>query len=332
MLEMINRILLYNSGGGIGDAIQILPLVNTLKKEFKNAEFFYLCSHHNHFTSTLKDLNCLIDTLDLKIKYFGFRWWHLFIARNRIKKYQIKKFDIVIDLQTKIRNTLILKMIPHEKFISQCFNFKLSKPSINLKKSQNINNNILSAINMMLDKSYKIIDLNINNIDDKFDSEAQKLLPNNNYVGFSITQGNVYRKKEWPIKNIIDICKKIKIKNKTPVFFIEKKNKELKSKISQLIPNSLFPEHETEISSPALVTCLGKRLDFAISIDNGVMHMLSLAKIPMIVLFGPTKSEKFAPSYKNLIILDSKKIKMTSDISSITVEDVLQAAKQHLNF
>ena len=32
---MINRVLLYNSGGGIGDALQILPLVYSLKKEFK---------------------------------------------------------------------------------------------------------------------------------------------------------------------------------------------------------------------------------------------------------------------------------------------------------
>ena len=31
---MINRLLFYNSGGGIVDAIQILPLINTLKKEF----------------------------------------------------------------------------------------------------------------------------------------------------------------------------------------------------------------------------------------------------------------------------------------------------------
>ena len=33
---MINKVLLYNSGGGVGDAIQILPLINTLKNEFKN--------------------------------------------------------------------------------------------------------------------------------------------------------------------------------------------------------------------------------------------------------------------------------------------------------
>ena len=42
---MINRVLLYNSGGGVGDALQILPLINTLKNEFKNAIFFLsLCS------------------------------------------------------------------------------------------------------------------------------------------------------------------------------------------------------------------------------------------------------------------------------------------------
>ena len=33
---MINRVLLYNSGGGIGDAIQMLPLLNTLRNELKN--------------------------------------------------------------------------------------------------------------------------------------------------------------------------------------------------------------------------------------------------------------------------------------------------------
>ena len=95
---------------------------------------------------------------------------------------------------------------------------------------------------------------------------------------------------------------------------------------------ALFPEHETSISSPALVTCLGKRLDFAISIDNGVMHMLSLAKVPMITLFGPTDSTKFAPDYENSIILDSKKLYKTNNISAITVEDVLKAAKQFANF
>ena len=329
---MINRVLFYNSGGGIGDALQILPLINTLKNEFKNANFFYLCAHENHFNLSLKDLNCYINTLNLDIKYFGFRWWHSLILKEKIKKYNIEKFDLVIDLQSKIRNSLILKMIPHKYFLSSCYNFKFSKPSLSIKKMNKINDNMLQAVNSILSTNCKLIDYDINKIENKFDTESKKLLPKDNYIGFSITQGNVYRKKEWPLKNIVNLCNILKQSNKTPVFFIEKKNMELKNKIQKLIPYSLFPEHESNLSSPALVICLGKRLDFVITIDNGVMHMLSLSKVPMISLFGPTDSEKFAPEYEKSIALDSKKIHNTKNISAITVEDVLQTAKRYLNF
>jgi len=299
---MINRVLFYNSGGGIGDAIQILPLINSLKKEFKNANFYYLCAHENHFNSSLKDLNSHIETLDLDIKYFGFRWWHLLTIRNKLTKKNIRKFDLIVDLQSKIRNSLVLKFIPHDFFVSLCFNFLLSKPKINISKDVKINKTILNAINKILKINCVLQEYNLDKINDKYVKEAKRLLPKKNYVGFSITQGNVYRKKEWPINNIISLCNKLREKNKIPVFFIEKKNNELKNTISKLIPDAIFPEHESNLSSPVLVTCLGKRLDFAISIDNGIMHMLSLGKIPMIVLFGPTRSEKFAPDYKDVIV------------------------------
>ena len=325
---MINKVLLYNSGGGIGDALQILPLINSLKSQFKNANFYYLCSHENHFNHTLKDLNSPIDTIDLDVKYFGFRWWHLLITRKEIKKKGIKKFDLIIDLQTKIRNSLILKMIPHDIFISSCFNFYLSKPKVNIKKNIKINRTILEAVNEVLGTKCTLQDYDLNKINRKYAEESKRLLPKNNYVGFSITQGNIYRKKEWPINSVIILCNQLKEKNKTPVFFIEKTNYKLKNEIKKLIPDAIIPEHESNLSSPALFTFLGKRFDFAISIDNGVMHMLSLAKIPMIVLFGPTNSEKFAPDYKNLVVLDSKKIYNSKNISDITVEDVVQASKQ----
>ena len=35
--------------------------------------------------------------------------------------------------------------------------------------------------------------------------------------------------------------------------------------------------------------------------------MISLAKIPMVILFGPTNSEKFAPKNKFTKVLDAKK-------------------------
>ena len=62
------------------------------------------------------------------------------------------------------------------------------------------------------------------------------------------------------------------------------------------------------------------------------MHMLSLSKVPIISLFGPTDSEKFAPEYENSLVLDSKRLYNSKDVSSITVEDVLKAAMQFVNF
>ena len=52
------------------------------------------------------------------------------------------------------------------------------------------------------------------------------------------------------------------------------------------------------------------------------MHMMALSGVPMIVLFGPTSAEKFAPKNKYTKIIDSKKIYLTKNIDSIRVDDV----------
>ena len=42
---------------------------------------------------------------------------------------------------------------------------------------------------------YGQIDFNLNALGQSYTKEAEKLLPNNNYIGFSLTQGNKYRRK-----------------------------------------------------------------------------------------------------------------------------------------
>ena len=96
--------------------------------------------------------------------------------------------------------------------------------------------------------------------------------------------------------------------------------------IKQKVKNAYFPEHlaSQSLKNPLLTIAIGKKLNSAISIDNGVMHMMGLANIPMIVLFGPTKPEKFAPNQKNITVLDSKKLYGSSDISKIKIKDLLK--------
>ncbi len=321
---MLKKILIYNSGGGLGDAIQLFPLILSLKNHFKSGHFYYLGAHENHFLNKLKDFNVNIKTLDLGLKYFGFRWWHLFKAKSRFFELNLEKFDLIIDLQSKLRNTLILKRIPSVNFYSSTFNYNFCSLKKDYLSNNNISQKTILNLEKLLDVNIKKVDFSLDNLNQIYINEAKKLLPGNNYIGFSITQGNEYRKKSWPLENFIILAKKIEEMNKIPVFFVEKKNIEIINQIKLKVPNSLFPEHNSDLVCPALVTALSSRLEKGISIDNGVMHMMSLAKVPMIVLFGPTNSEKFAPGHENVVILDSNKLYKTSDITKIKVEDLLK--------
>jgi len=321
---MLKKILIYNSGGGLGDAIQLFPLILSLKNHFKSGHFYYLGAHENHFLNKLKDFNVNIKTLDLGLKYFGFRWWHLFKAKSRFFKLNLEKFDLIIDLQSKLRNTLILKRIPSVNFYSSTFNYNFCSLKKDYLSNNNISQKTILNLEKLLDVNIKKVDFSLDNLNQIYINEAKKLLPGSNYIGFSITQGNEYRKKSWPLENFIILAKKIVEMNKIPVFFVEKENIEIINQIKLKVPNSLFPEHNSDLVCPALVTALSSRLKKGISIDNGVMHMMSLAKVPMIVLFGPTNSEKFAPSHENTVILDSNKLYKTSDISKIQVEDLFK--------
>ena len=314
----MKKILIYNSGGGLGDSIQLFPLLISLKGHFKKAKFYYLGAHTNHFNGRLKEYNISLETLDLGLKYFGFRWWHLLVANKRAVNQTFGKFDLIIDLQSKFRNSFILKRIPHELFYSRSLNGFFSTKKIQSNSSDHLEN-----LSLFIEEDIIQLDFKVNKLPKEILKEAKKLLPNSNYVGFSLTQGNEYRKKSWSIYKFTALANKILSKNKIPVFFIEKDKIDLIEKIKNQVPSAIFPELKSNLSCPALVTALASRLNMAVSIDNGIMHMMSLANIPMVVLFGPTNSKKFAPKNKFTQVLDSKIIHKTKDINSIEVDEVL---------
>ena len=153
----MNKILLYNSGGGLGDCIQLFDLITSLKIKFKNSEIYYLGAHENHFQKSLKEYNIDIPTFNIDLKYFGFRWKHLLLTKNKLKKISVSKFDLVIDLQSKIRNTLILKQIPSKHFYSPTMDYFFSSDK---NKYLNTKNNI----NLILDNVGKLINEEIKKI------------------------------------------------------------------------------------------------------------------------------------------------------------------------
>ena len=316
------NILIYNSGGGLGDSIQLFNIINSLNHKFKNVKIFYLSAHNNHFEGKLKEYRLNINDYNLNLKYFGFRWKHFFQVKYKLKNNLKINFDLIIDLQSKLRNTIILRRLNYKLFYSSTLNyFFCNKKKLFINTKNNLDQ-ILINLEKILETEIPLIKYNINEIESKYHDEAARLLPKNNYIGFSITQGNQYRKKTWPIEKFINVANNLK--HQVPVFFIEKNKIELIDEISSSVKTAIFPELNSSLSCPALISLMAKRLQKVITIDNGIMHMMALANVPMIALFGPTNSKKFAPQIDDIKVLDSKEKYNSEDISKITEEDVLK--------
>ena len=78
--------------------------------------------------------------------------------------------------------------------------------------------NLENFLNIKIER----IKFNIRQLPAQYIEESKRLLPENGYIGFSVTQGNEYRKKSWPLNMFISLAKKVQSKNKKPVFFIDK--------------------------------------------------------------------------------------------------------------
>ena len=153
---MCKNILIYNSGGGLGDSIQVIPVIESINKTFVNSKILYLGAHGNHFDKKLKDYKIRVETLDLNLNYFGFRWWHLLFTKSKFKKLNLDKFDLIIDLQSKLRNTLILKRIPHKNFYSSTFSFIFCTQKKNYVTSKNQAESTLKNLEILLQKKNSI--------------------------------------------------------------------------------------------------------------------------------------------------------------------------------
>tara|TARA_B100000427_G_C15513452_1_gene597183 strand:- start:1590 stop:2582 length:993 start_codon:yes stop_codon:yes gene_type:complete len=321
--KKINNILFINTGGGIGDALSCLPTINYINKYFSPERFYYYSTDLQNFwfeekLSEFKPSNLI--TVKNFPEHFGFRYYHKKNARGLIGNFDFNKFDLIIDNQTRLKNTLIYKKIPHKNYITPCLNFLMSKPIKLVKKSKVFATRIIDYLNKVKGindlPNYKI------NIPENFLKEAKKLINyNKKYIGFSITAGHQTRKKEIRIDEIMKVANYFS-KEYVPTFFIEEKYVDLKKTIKKNVKNSYFPEENVGYiyKKPMMVTALGSLTKFNITIDNGISHMLSFSNNKNYIFYN-NSSTKFMPLNNNSFIFDCS-FKNTT-IDKISKEEII---------
>ena len=321
MDNKLKNILFINTGGGIGDTLAALPTINYINDLYNPENIFYYSTLENFWFE-----NKLIEykpknLIEVKTfpNHFGFIKKHLFSSKNLIKNFKFNKFDLIIDNQTRLLNSIIYKRIPHKYYITPCINYFMSKPFTLLKKRKQFAVRLVDYLNKIngVNKKpiYKI------SIPEKFVNEAIRLIPDDKYIGFSITAGNPYRIKSFDVDEIIKVANYFSIKF-TPTFFIEKKYQKLINYLKSNIKNCYIPEEKAliELQKPMLVTALGARTSFNISIDNGISHMLSFSQNKNFLFFNKY-SEKWKPENNHSYIYDCRKNNITID--KITSKEII---------
>lgn len=329
MLKNIKNILFISTGGGIGDALNCIPIFNYLNRNLNPEKIFYYSTDLENFwfenkLFEYKPKNLII--IKSFPQHFGTKFNQIFLSKDLVKFFGLKYFDLIIDNQTVLKNTIIYKKIPHKYYVSPCLKYFFSKPYLTFKKIKNINLRIVNYLNKLLNKNDN---LNYNvNIPDLFNEEAKRIMKNKKkYIGFSITQGHPSRNKEIKLNEIIKLANQYSDKF-IPTFFIEKKFINLKSILKKEVKNSFFPEEfvTENLQKPMIVTALGSLTEFNISIDNGISHMLSFAS-KRIFIFYDKKSEKFRPHKPDTFIFDCEK--QNKKINDLTSKEILEFINSH---
>lgn len=324
----INKVLVVNAGGGIGDAVQFLKIFKLINLEFNNPQiYYYSCDSENFWFETslqsLKPKN--LFTIKHFPKHFGFRKNHIFMKFDK----KIDYYDIIIDNQSKLRNTLIYKRIPHKYFFSFTCRGIFSKPITFNKKIKHVQLRVVKFLEKFLKKKISLEKMNIP-IEEKFETEANKLIDKTKkYIGFSLKAGHPTRIKEFNADEIIKTAIYFYDKNYIPAFFIEEKHTELIKQIKERISNAFFPEHLANINlkNPSLLIALGKKMNFNISIDNGAMHLLALSEKKLFCFFNEN-SEKFKPLSNDAHIYDCKL--KNQKINELNSEQIIQFINENL--
>ena len=340
MLKNIKNVLLYNSGGGLGDSLLMMPIIQWLKEYYQLSEIHYIQNGiQKHFETSLKDFNNgFVHTINFLPENYAFfnlarikNYTHFKFGKQMLETIGIKKFDLIIDTQTRVNNSLVLKSIPHKYFVSPSCRFLMSKPKKFIYNSKHVCGRIFDYFKKILNTNISV-PTELNYLQEKYIDEASKLFKNDKkYIGFSITAGHPTRKKEISLKTIVEVANYFSDKNYIPTFFIEEKHEDKINTIKTMVKNSYFPEHfvKASLRNPFLVIAMGKKLHSAISINNGIMHMLGLAGTKTAVFFDEN-SDKFKPLNDNKSKIYCSSKSNNKKIIDLTSEDIINFVKDFI--
>jgi len=330
-----SSILVYVGFDRIGDGLLKLPFVRGLRQAFPEAHIVWMAGREDSvYGSVLADLATgLIDEI-IETAGIGLSLGELF---RPLPKGPLgdRRFDLIIDTQRIFWTSLSLRRVPHETFISPAARFLLSskKPGRGYKFPKTMQRQMLDLLELASGQTFPTPERLDLELDRRLRDAAKDFLPDGNvYIGFGPGSGGP--PKCWPLENFIELAAAQTAQGRVPVFFLGPKEKDWHEQIRNAVPGAVFPLQDEKIQkafgySPLLSIALSERLACAVSNDSGTGHMFAVGNIPVVILYGVTRPQKFQPMTKKLTIIRAQDFG-GPEMRHIPVDAVSEALEQAL--
>ncbi len=288
----------------LGDTIHTLPLVNALRKEFKNAQIDWIVEDK---AAKFVVNNPLINNVYVLEKKKWQKQGFLTAQKeffNIIKKIRIENYDVAADTQQLLKSSIIMGLSKGKRKIaldggrefSRIFANEIIKTG---KKQFDINYHVVKR-NLEIAKYLGCKDLEIEFVLPDFTNEYSQNIVNiidnldKAKKTIVIAPATTWDNKHWKIQGWIDVINEFKDKNNI-IITASEKEKDLTSKILANIQNKNITDLSGKTSLSDLVY-IYKNADIIVSPDSGSAHIAWAVRKPKIItLFFATSALRTAP-------------------------------------
>lgn len=323
-------IAIHSCGEVIGDGLFKLSFLQECRRRFPEAKITWVAGLSTSvFAGVLAPMvEGLIDEVveDAGVGTFG----QLLDPRPPLGG---RRFDLVVDTQRNVMRTLCARRIRHGLFLASTGGFHLS--SVKPRDPRAFPRSLLGQFSFLLDL---VSDPPTGTpppipLAEAYHARARALLPEGpSYVGFAPGAGDPT--KVWPLRNFLEIAKRQRDAGRVPVFILGPGEDALRAPICEALPEAVFPptveSAPGEVSGPALVIALARRMAAAVSNDSGAGHMLALGQVPLVSLYSKADPRKYVLNVPRLTVIDAKD-HGGRDPALIPLEDVARALENLLD-
>lgn len=295
---------------GLGDVVQIIPLINNLRENYKNAKISVIVVSKAH--KEILDCTGLVDDYYyLNLRKMNIKEIIRFIRQIRKEKYDI---GFLSPISNKRIGALLLYILGCKYRVGEESKIKktLINNNISIEENRNIHR-IDRNLNLLTAANIKIYDRNpFMNINHKDTINAKKkighLNTNKKLIGICIGTNPVEQKrgfkrigydaKKWPLDNYIELIKKISQDYNIVLVGGKKEEEEIKG-FSRLLESKdsivNFINKTTIMESAALLN----ECDIVIGGDTGMLHIADALGKKTLTIFGPTNPNLVGPYSEN---------------------------------